>query len=126
MKRIMLPSLVGCLLLLIGAGVSPLSLQPGGVLQSRSKADGQWLSLDYAPAPADNPLKGFMPFYDAYGSADTPIANDFPHSMEYFYVPLRDLMNGPNSFTFATAMEPQLQSINNWVHQAVMLVYLDY
>ncbi len=122
----MLLSLVGCLLLIIRAGASPLSLQPGGELQSGSKADGQWLSLDYAPAPADNPLKGFMPFYDAYGSADTPIANDFPHSMEYFYVPLRDLMNGPNSFTFEMGMEPQIQSIVSRGHQAVLRVYLDY
>src|SRR5215470_12833618 len=89
-------------------------------------AQAQWTALDYAPAPADNPLKGFMPFYDAYGSADTPIANDFPHSMEYFYVPLRNLMNGPDSFTFETGMEPQLQSISGRGHQAVMRVYLDY
>ena len=93
-------------------------------LQAHSQ--GEWTALDYAPAPADNPLKGFMPFYDAYGSADTPIANDFPHSMEYFYVPLRDLMNGLDSFTFATGMEPQLQSISSRGHQAVMRVYLDY
>lgn len=82
--------------------------------------------LDYAPAPADNPLKGFMPFYDAYGSRDSPIANDFPHSMEWFYVPLRNLMNGPDSFTFETGMEPQLQSIAGRGHQAAMRVYLDY
>lgn len=82
--------------------------------------------MDYAPAPADNPLKGFMPFYDAYGSLDTPIANDFPHSMEWFYVPLRNLMDGPQSFTFETGMEPQLQSIAGRGHQAAMRVYLDY
>lgn len=82
--------------------------------------------MEYAPAPADNPLKGFMPFYDAYGSADSPIANDFPHSMEWFYVPLRNLMNGPNSFTFETGMEPQLQSIASRGHQAALRVYLDY
>jgi hypothetical protein len=84
------------------------------------------VSLDYVPAPPDNPLKGFMPFYDAYGAVDTPIANDFPHSMEWFYLPLRDLMNGPDSFTFETGMEPQLQSIAGRGHQAAMRVYLDY
>src|SRR5258708_31656303 len=96
------------------------------VATMQAHSQGEWTALDYAPAPADNPLKGFMPFYDAYGSADTPIANDFPHSMEYFYVPLRDLMNGPGNFTFATGMEPQLQSISSRGHQAVMRVYLDY
>lgn len=82
--------------------------------------------MDYAPAPADNPLKGFMPFYDAYGSLDAPIANDFPHSMEWFYIPLRNVMNGPQSFTFETGMEPQLQSITSRGHQAVLRIYLDY
>lgn len=85
-----------------------------------------WTALDYASAPADNPLKGFMPFYDAYGSADRPIANDFPHSMEWFYVPLKNLMNGPDSFTFETGLEPQLSSIASRGHQAVFRVYLDY
>ncbi len=84
------------------------------------------LALDYAPAPADNPLKGFMPFYDAYSSQQNPIANDFPHSMEWFYVPLRNLMNGPDSFTFDTGLEPQLDSISGRGHQAVFRVYLDY
>src|SRR5258708_36795541 len=73
----------------------------------QAHSQGEWTALDYAPAPADNPLKGFMPFYDAYGSAYTPIANDFPHSMEYFYVPLRDLLDGPATFTLPTRMDPQ-------------------
>jgi hypothetical protein len=85
-----------------------------------------WQALQYAPAPADNPLKGFMPFYDAYGSARQPIANDFPHSMEWFYVPLKNLMNGPDSFTFDTGLEPQLASIASRGHQAAFRVYLDY
>jgi len=85
-----------------------------------------WTAMEYAPAPADNPLKGFMPFYDAYGSVNTPIANTFPHSMEWFYVPLKNLMNGPDSFTFETGLEPQLISIASRGHQAVFRVYLDY
>jgi hypothetical protein len=85
-----------------------------------------WAALDYAPAPADNPLKGFMPFYDAYSSVTAPIANRFPHSMEWFYVPLKNLMNGPDSFTFETGLEPQLISIASRGHQAVFRVYLDY
>lgn len=86
----------------------------------------QEVALDYARAPADNPLKGFMPFYDAYSSRNNPIANDFPHSMEWFYVPLRNLMNGPDSFTFDTGLEPQLDDIAGRGHQAAFRVYLDY
>ncbi len=110
-------------MLVIGATIL---LRPAQAADVEADAQGAWTALDYTPAPADNPLKGFMPFYDAYGSADTPIANDFPHSMEYFYVPLRNLMNGPNSFTFETGMEPQLESITSRGHQAVLRVYLDY
>ncbi len=86
----------------------------------------EWIAQDYAPAPAANPLKGFLPFYDAYGSAENPVKNDFPHSMEFFYVPLKNLMNGPDSFTFDTGLEPQLISISGRGHQAIFRVYLDY
>src|SRR5260221_14052370 len=110
MKRTMLLILVGGLLLIIRVGASPLSLQPVGELQSRSKADGQWVSLDYAPAPAANPLKGFMPFYDAYGSADKPNSDDFAHSMGYFCVAPLDLMHRPNSFSFEMGVEPEIKT----------------
>lgn len=108
---------LGCLLLLTNSAV---------LTAQSDETSGAMTILDYAPAPADNPLKGFMPFYDAYGSRNAPIANDFPHSMEWFYIPLRNVMNGPDSFTFETGMEPQLQSIASRGHQAAMRVYLDY
>lgn len=111
-------------LICILAMVCTPSLLPA--VKAQSPIAATWTTLDYAPSPADNPLKGFVPFYDAYGSADTPITNDFPHSMEYFYVPLRNLMNGPHSFTFEQGMEPQIQSIVSRGHQVIMRVYLDY
>lgn len=114
MKKLLL-MLVSCFLVLTNV-----------VILKAQAEDAAPTVLDYAPAPADNPLKGFMPFYDAYGSHDSPIVGDFPHSMEWFYVPLRNLMNGMDSFTFETGMEPQLQSIASRGHQAVMRVYLDY
>ncbi len=67
-----------------------------------------------------------MPFYDAYSSKDNPIANEFPHGMEWFYVPLCNLMDGSDSFTFDSGLEPQLNSIAGRGHQAVFRVYLDY
>lgn len=104
----------------------PVSSPPPLATADATTDTSVWRALEYASAPADNPLKGFMPFYDAYGSAHQPIANDFPHSMEWFYVPLRNLMNGPDSFTFDTGLEPQLNSIAARGHQAVFRVYLDY
>ncbi|HLY27858.1 MAG TPA: DUF4832 domain-containing protein [Aggregatilineales bacterium] len=129
MKRQIALCGAGCLvliLMIVCFKAFPAGAQPKQAGQSSDDPSHNWTLLDYAPAPADNPLKGFMPFYDAYGSMNAPIANDFPHSMEYFYVPLRDLMNGPNSFTFETGIEPQLQSIASRGDQAVLRVYLDY
>ncbi len=77
----------------------------------------QWTALSYTPAPADNPLKGFMPFAGSY--------DNFPHSMEWFYLPLRDVMTGPNKFSW-TALERQLNTVAARGHQGVFRFYLDY
>ena len=76
-----------------------------------------WKPLAYATAPADNPLKGFLPFA---GDFDT-----FPHSMEWFYLPLRDIMTGPLTFDWKP-VEQQLNAIAARGHQSVFRVYLDY
>ncbi len=123
MKKWILFALIGFLFVVVRTA---LREQVAQGMDSPVVTGSEWVTMDYAPAPADNPLKGFMPFYDAYGSRNAPIANDFPHSMEWFYVPLRNLMTGPDSFTFETGIEPQLQSIASRGHQAVLRVYLDY
>ncbi len=126
MKKLTLFGLITCFLVIFPVEAASLYTDSTRSTAAQLAADAQWQPLDYAPAPADNPLKGFMPFYDAYGSRNAPVANDFPHSMEWFYTPLRNLMNGPDSFTFERGMEPQLQSIASRGHQAVLRVYLDY
>ncbi|MFT4692379.1 MAG: hypothetical protein ACJASX_002036 [Limisphaerales bacterium] len=74
--------------------------------------------LNYRAAPADNPLKGFMPFRGDYRGA-------FPHSMEWDYFPLGDLMTGPEAFDFEV-VERSLMEVSARGHQLVMRVYLDY
>jgi hypothetical protein len=49
--------------------------------------------LAYAPAPPDNPLKGFVTCL----RADTT----FPHSLEWDYTRLFELMTGPTNFNWA-------------------------
>ncbi|MFW9921904.1 MAG: DUF4832 domain-containing protein [Candidatus Thorarchaeota archaeon] len=66
----------------------------------------------------ENPLRGFFPYIGEYDS--------FPYSMEYFYVPLKELMNDFNSFTFDLTLEPNLDEIISRKHQAIFRVYLDY
>ncbi|WP_250007540.1 DUF4832 domain-containing protein [Actinoplanes sp. M2I2] len=76
-----------------------------------------WKSLSYTAAPADNPLKGFLPFAGDYQT--------FPHSMEWFYLPLSDIMTGPQQFRW-DAVDQQLDAIAARGHQSAFRVYLDY
>lgn len=82
-----------------------------------STAETQWTPLSYSPAPVDNPLKGFMPYAGSYQT--------FPYSIEWFYLPLRDVMTGPRQFKW-DALERQLNDIASRGHQAVFRFYLDY
>ncbi len=79
-------------------------------------APARAMELVPAPAPADNPLKGFMPYEGEY---------DFPHSMEWFYLPLKDLQKDYDTFDWQP-LETKLNAIAARGHQAVFRVYLDY
>lgn len=84
-------------------------------------ASGSWIAQGYnadAPGIEYNPLKGLMPFSFAGNSS-------FPHSLEWFYVPLKDLMTGPNNYNWA-AIDNELNSISSRGNQAIFRVYLDY
>ncbi len=74
-------------------------------------------SLGYSPAPANNPLKGFMPYAGSYTT--------FPYSMEWSYLPLRSLMSGPTNFHWSR-LDSLLTSDSARGHQTVFRVYLDY
>ncbi len=89
----------------------------GDITSSQPQTLSYQLNVDLGMAPVDNPLKGFMPYYDQ--------DINFPCSLEWFYVPMSKLMSGPDSFTFATGLEPQLEAIAARGHQAVFRVYLD-
>ncbi len=74
--------------------------------------------LRYHPAAADNPLKGLVPYDGEKGDL-------FPHSMEFFHLPLSDLVTGPDRFDW-TALEDKLESISGRGHQAVFRVWMEY
>lgn len=73
--------------------------------------------LAYAPAPPDNPLKGFVP----YLRHDTT----FPHSLEWDYTKLDDLMTGPEAFNWAP-LDAKLDAAASRGHQFVARVYLEW
>ena len=76
-----------------------------------------WQPLPAGPAPASNPLKGFMPYAGSYST--------IPYSMEWFYIPLNTVMTGPGRFDW-TALDGQLNAIAGRGHQAALRFYLDY
>ncbi len=75
--------------------------------------------LAHAPGPADNPMKGFLPF-----------AGDrreiFPHSLEWALFPLSAIMTGPGRFDFGREFDPTIEAIAGRGHQAALRFYLDY
>jgi hypothetical protein len=79
-------------------------------------ASGGVFSLGQGPAPADNPLKGFMPYSGSF---------TFPHSMEWFYIPMKDIQTDYTAFDW-TRLDARLQAIAGRGHQAVFRIYLDY
>ncbi|GIF98808.1 hypothetical protein [Catellatospora citrea] len=98
--------------------LAALTLAAGTPAAARpAPTEPQWTPLTYTSAPADNPLKGFMPYAGSYQT--------FPYSMEWFYLPVRDVMTGPKQFRW-DAVERQLNAIAARGHQAVFRFYLDY
>ena len=73
-----------------------------------------------APGIDENPLRGFVPYSSTKQTDDT-----FPHSMEWFYLPLSAVVTGPDTYDW-TAVERQLTAIAARSHQAIFRFYLDY
>lgn len=73
--------------------------------------------LAYAPAPPDNPLKGFVPYLRADST--------FPHSMEWDYTKLSEVMLGPTNFNWGV-FEAKLEAAASRGHQFVARFYLEW
>jgi hypothetical protein len=71
-----------------------------------------------APSKLDNPMKGLVPYQ---GKPDT----DFPHSMEFNYLPLNALVKGKDVYDWK-ALEDLLNDVWNRNHQTVFRIYLEY
>ncbi|MEZ6067110.1 MAG: DUF4832 domain-containing protein [Planctomycetaceae bacterium] len=74
--------------------------------------------LPYVPAPPDNPLKGLVPYA-------RPTPGRFPHSMEFSYLPLSDLLVGPEQYDWQP-LEHLLDDIASRRHQAVFRIWMEY
>ena len=74
-------------------------------------------TLPYAPAPPDNPLKGFVPY-----PGDRPT---FPHSLEWDYTRLSQVMTGPTNFDW-TLFERKLDAAAARGCQFIARFYLEW
>lgn len=82
----------------------------------------EWRPLVFradAPGIDENPLRGLVPH--ASGRRD---ANNFPHSMEWFNLPLSDVVTGADTYDWA-ALERQLTLVASHGDQAIVRFYLD-
>jgi hypothetical protein len=79
---------------------------------------GQRTQLEYAPAPVANPLKGLVPY--------AGVGDDvFPHSMEFSYFRLSDLMTGYDSYNWQP-LEELLDAVSGRGRQAIFRIYLEW
>jgi hypothetical protein len=97
-----------------------------------AKPEGTY-SLAYREGPVDNPLKGFLPFSNSdkegyFKENDDDwreTVDQLPHSMEFFYLPLKEIMKGDKQFDWSV-MEQEISEIADRGNQAIFRVYLDY
>ena len=82
------------------------------------RPEGTRCLLAYAPGPADNPLKGLVPYASAGG--DT-----FPHSMEFSYFAMSALVTGYDLYDWMP-LDKFLNEAAGRGHQAVFRVYLEW
>ena len=95
-----IPQAIACLSALWAAAISTLAVP-----------------LAYAPAPPDNPLKGFVPYL-----GDHP---GFPHSLEWDYTRLSDVMKGPGEFDWRP-FEAKLDAAASRGHHFYARFYLEW
>ena len=75
-------------------------------------------TLEYAPAPVDNPYKGLVPY-----QAD--VVKRFAHSMEFNELPLSELMTGYDNFDWKP-LEKLFDDVASRGHQTVFRIVLEY
>jgi hypothetical protein len=83
-----------------------------------SMFSGDGISLEYAPAPVDNPLRGLVPYQG-------DVRSIFPHSLEFNYLPLSALMKGYDHFDW-TPLESFLEDVASRGHQAIFRIFLEF
>ncbi len=85
--------------------------------ESALAPSGEWVSLAPGPAPASNPLQGFVPYEGSFTAA--------PYSMEWFYIPVSAVVTDFGVYNWSV-LDASLNSIASRGHQSAFRFYLDY
>ena len=84
-------------------------------------SSGELYTLEYAPEEvADNPFRGFL---SSYSWSDP--ANDFPHALEFRYLPLSSVVVDEGVYDY-TNFEEILNSAQDRENHLIVRFYLDY
>jgi hypothetical protein len=103
---------------------SSLCLAPGvacAVSLIFALLSGAWAvprRLEPAPSAVDNPMKGLVPYAGMHPER-------FPHSLEFDYIPLAEVMRGPENFDWAP-VERRLNAAAQRGCQSIFRVWLEY
>ena len=88
------------------------------VFLSSIPASAQLRILKYAPSPADNPLRGLVPYQGDKQDM-------FPHSLEFNYLSLNQIMKGMDQYDWAP-LEKFLNEVAGRRHQAIFRISIEY
>lgn len=106
----------------LGPAAADPSPVPTPADQAVATATYQLVATDPVAA---NPLKGFLPFAPEPGEPSGFADPGFPHSMEWFYLPVDAVVTGEGAYDWA-AVESRLDAVAARGHQSVFRFYLDY
>ena len=109
---VILPAVLGSA---IAAQILALSVHAAD--NSLIASTNQVARLAYSPASPDNPLKGFVPYLRADPT--------FPHSLEWEYTKLSDVMTGPTNFNWVP-FDAKLNAAAARGHQFFARFYLEW
>ena len=88
------------------------------IFQQLTKPACAQTELTYSPAPVMNPLKGLVPYV-------RPASDRFPHSMEFNYLALSDLVVGDRQYNWEP-LDHLLDDIASRHKQAIFRIWMEY
>lgn len=94
---------------------------PGPQSPSPASATQERLGVYDRAITAGNPLKGFLTSYQ-WTTPDERL----PHGLEFLYLPISSVLEGPQTYAFDTGLEPYLEESRARGNHMIVRFYLDY